>query len=104
MIQNTERNMIQYLVLFNIVHQQGSAKEHLFFKTLDEYISTINSDSYRYCQQLSQKTPFEYALVLNFSNEAECQKFLDDEFHQPTFQTFWLAEVVSFMEVSLVAC
>jgi heme-degrading monooxygenase HmoA len=91
--------MIQHTVVFKLKYPKGSAEEKTFLEAANKLSTLPGVQNFECLRQISKKNNFDYGLSMVFNGTKEYDAYNNHSDHIAFVETFWLRDVVDFMEI-----
>ena len=90
--------MIRHAAIFRLKHAKGSAAETSFLDALAGLGAIPGVDDFAISREVSPKNDFDYAVSMNFADQAAYDAYKIHSLHVAFVNDRWIPEVADFME------
>jgi hypothetical protein len=91
---------IQHMVIFDLIHQKGSAAEAKFLsdgQAILSHIPVVND--FRVLDQVSLKNDYHFGFSMVFANRSDYETYNNHPNHVAFVENRWKKEVTRFLEI-----
>ena len=96
--------MIRHTVVFSLKHPAGSAEEKAFIDAAKRILPPIPGvKEFETLRQVKKGTEYDFGLSMEFDDQAAYDAYVVHPAHQDFVQSWWMKNVIRFMEIDYLA-